>query len=128
MSEQKTWLGLDDVQALQEIGIDLMLLVRPGQLLFRDDALKAHSPHETGDAFPVDLEALSLEPGRHPGDAPGGVLRVLPVDEPHETEVEVGDRDAAVIEARPGKAQELALPGNGDDLVVHVDEPPFLLE
>jgi len=105
-----------------------MLLIRPGQLFLRGDALKPHFPHEPRDAFPVDLVALSLEPDRHPGNAPRRVLGVPPVNEFHEMEVEVGDRNRPIVEARPGKAHKLALPGNGDRLVVHVDEPPFLLE
>ena len=71
---------------------------------------------------------LSLEAGRHPGDAVEGHLRVLPVNELHEMETEVRDRDRFVVEARPWKAQELALPGKGDDRIVHIDEPPLLPE
>ncbi len=46
----------------------------------------------------------------------------------HEMEIEAGDRDRPVVETRPGKREEIALSGNGDDFVVHVDESPFLLE
>jgi hypothetical protein len=42
--------------------------------------------------------------------------------------IEVGDRGRPIVEARPGKAHKLALSGNGDDVSIHVDEPPLLLE
>ena len=85
-----------------------MLLVGPSQLPLRCDALKPHPAHETGDAFAVDLAALSFEPLRHPGDAPRGVLCVPPVDELHETEIKVGDRDRLDSRSLTGKGSASA--------------------
>ena len=103
--------GPCDVQAFQEIGVNLMLLVGPGQLPLRSDALEPHPAHETGDAFAVDLAALSFEPVRHPGDAPRGVLGVLPVNELHETEVKVGDRDRRDSRSLTGKGSRARTAG-----------------
>lgn len=101
------------VDTFLEIGVHRMILVENAQLFFRSDVLKTHLSHEADNTLLVYPIPLVLQPGRHPGDAVGVVFHILPVNEFHEVEIEVGERDRLVIEAWPVETQEFALSGSG---------------
>src|SRR4030067_636002 len=103
---------LVDRHPLQQVRVDLVTGTRLCGRGFLVDRRKPHLPHQPGDPLAADAPSPPTEPAGHlPGSEEGG-LQELPVDDPHEIEVERGFSDRLVVERGAADSQKKALPGD----------------
>jgi hypothetical protein len=73
--------------------------------------LDAEHPHEAAHAFAVDAVPKPEQPESQLARAEEGVFQVGLIDQLEQAEVGLGLRDVAVVKARTGQADEIALAG-----------------
>jgi hypothetical protein len=73
----------------------------------------------------IDTVTQFLQPHRHPTTALLRVVRVLLVDQTHESQVLGRLLTGLVVVARPGQVQQLALPDNTQLRVIDFDQLPL---
>jgi hypothetical protein len=110
------------VQQVRVHPVRRMRLTRAGS---RIDRLQAHRPEQSCDAVVSDRIALTPEPGGHAPHAIIWRLRILRIEEPHQTQILRALPMGVIIVCRPGQAQQVTLPGDADLRVARLDQAPF---
>src|SRR3990170_5514362 len=112
-----------DRHPFQQIRVDLVTGKRLAGVGFLVDRTQPHLPHPPGDPLAADAPSTPTEPPCHlPGSEEGG-LQELPVDDPHEIEVERGFSDRLVVERGAADSQKKALPGDAELGMGRFDHP-----
>ncbi len=111
-----------DAHVPQQIRVDPMPAPGHAQPGLGVNGLQAHEPQQPLHPLAVDHLALADQPGRHPPAAVERVGRVLPVDQPHQPQVLGRLTRRLVVQARPTKPQQLALPADAQLGVADLDQ------
>ena len=120
--------GTLDNQIPQQIRIDGVIHSAPAGVGSRANPLNPHDAHEALNPFPIDLVLLPPEKNNHLPAPVKWCPGVLKIDQVHQDHVLRIRRKIPIIEARPTKSQDFALPGETEFFAHRVDEVPFVLQ
>lgn len=104
-------IGPIDGEASQEIWVDLVLGIGDGGAGPAVDGMYAHDLHEPGDVAPAHSVSPPTQFVHYPAAAVEGPGQVDLVYVPHHLEVTLRKRFLLVVEGRPCKLEQAALPG-----------------
>ena len=103
--------GNGDIHASQQVRIDLVLDVGNGGAGPAVDGADSHQLYELGDMAPTDVVSQAAQFVHDPAAAVEGICQVDLVDMPHHLQVILSKGLLLVVDAGPGKLEQVALPG-----------------